>query len=164
MAEREDFEGSAREFANRVVAEGENFGRLGDLLGSATVALMSEWAEEDPEAYTEAESCAAALGVDWPGATDDAVWQVQEKLDDWAREQGYGFTVRTLVRVELMGGGPAGWLEFTIDGREIVKGVACYSDWFMPTHRVELDDNECDELARLYSVDMVAEDVESYVR
>lgn len=67
--------------------------------------------------------------------------------------QGYGLSLTTTVRIDLMGSGPAGWLELDFDSdNDLVGGRLAYNDWFQQAHKVALDMSELEQIMQVMNV------------
>lgn len=80
-------------------------------------------AERIKSEYLSQEAWFAELYAKADGGDDQATQEIYE--------QAYGITRYTVVRIELSGGGPASWLEATLDSdHELLKVEYVFSDWF----------------------------------
>ena len=100
---------------------------------------------------------ALAAEVDLPFLSDDTYGDLLERLDDG--EWGYGITKLTGVRVTLAGGGPAGWIDFTVDAdNALVRAEVFYCDWFQHPVGTVLSEQAAEDAARVYRLDVLVGD------
>ena len=141
----------------------------GDIAASAALArildeaddsgTLADWREADPETAAEADRLAEAIGFDLPD-TDDYVWQAREALTVHLTETaGYGVDVHKVIRVTLAGGGPSGWIEFTLDGEDgsLIRTEIAFCDWFQEPIRTTLTREEGLAAYDRYQVDLLTE-------
>lgn len=147
----------AKEFFDNVVADLTKEQRLTDLL-EAGEGTLTDWRENNPDDAAEADALAAELGFDIPN-TDDLVWQAADAFREHLWETGgYGADVFTTIRVTLAGGGPAGWVEFTVDKEDGLRSARVgYQDWFQTPVEFDLDDTAAQYAFHRYSADVIAD-------
>jgi len=156
----------ARQFISEVVREVNDADRLTRLLTEAgnpahRDLTIAEWAEEAPDDYSDAVAIADRLGFDLPGG-DTLTYDAEVTLSDFLLESGgYGANVYKTVRVTLAGGGPAGWIEFTVDPEDdsLIKASVGYCDWFQTPVVEVLSDGDADRAFARYRADLLAESV-----
>lgn len=129
------------------------------LVAFDTLARWTRW-------YNTVAEAVAAEGrktVDEIVRTLDLVWFISQQGDDGAditlddlvqhaREgnDGYGADVRQVVRITLAGGGPAGWIDFTLYGGEVEEAEVAYCDWFQTPRTFPLTGVALDAAIDLY--------------
>lgn len=155
--ETEAYEKAGRVFYDNIVADLTKEQLLTEILDAAD-GTLTEWRENNPKAAAEAEALAKALGFDLPH-TDDYCWQAANAFRESLYETGgYGADVFTTVRVTLAGGGPAGWIEFTVDqDGDLRTATISYVDWFRTPITFDLDDDTAAFAYSRYSADVLAE-------
>jgi hypothetical protein len=156
-SETEEYKAAAKRFHDSIVDDLTKEARLTALLQDGD-GTLTEWRENEPEDAAEAEALAKTLGFDIPH-TDDYVWQAANAFQEFLWETGgYGADVYTTVRVTLAGGGPAGWIEFTVNQDGDLRGARVgYVDWFQLPVEFDLDDDTAEFAFSRYSADVIAE-------
>lgn len=149
MTETTTFQEDAKKWTDGRASALVAFGSLMGTLNEHGGETLEEWREVEPGTYADAVVAADLLGFEWP-TTDDDVDDVGDALSEWTYEQGYGVSVLQVVKVELMGGGPAGWLEFTYSDGELIRGEVAYNDWFEAPYRRALNEDELSGAEMLY--------------
>lgn len=125
-----DYTTAANTFIDAVTSEVDNARRLTSILRDID-GTLAEWREENPAEAAEADRLAEALGFDIPN-TDDCGWQAYSEFQDFLTETaGYGAEVTRKVTVTLAGGGPSGWIDFTLDNEDrLLEASVSYCDWW----------------------------------
>lgn len=149
---------AANRFIADVLIEIDAATNLARLLEAHDDSLtLAEWRETDPVTAVMADELAEQIGFDLPN-TDDYVWQAVDALNDHLiQTAGYGFDVHKIVRITLAGGGPAGWIDFTLDGGGELRGAAVsYCDWWQTPVTRELTVDEAAAAYDRYRVELIA--------
>lgn len=151
-----DYQTEARKFFTSVRDGLHNEQDLIELLDAAD-GTLAEWREDNPDAI-EADRLATEIGFDIPH-TDDYCWQAADALREYLSETGgYGADVYKTIRIILAGGGPSGWIEFTVDQDGGLRGARVgYVNWFQMPVEFDLDDADAEFAFRRYSADVLAE-------
>lgn len=91
----------------------------------------------------------SSLEWDWEEFLDKSYDDVVQHLEESHRS--YGWTQVVTVRIELMGGGPAGWVEIDLDPEDetILGGRLAYNDWYQTPYKVHLDSDEVEAIVRI---------------
>lgn len=155
MTERENFEQAADQWIDRVVRD---FRSLDDLLRRLHdydngIIVAPEDGEEPEDDFVQLVELLEAYDFMAEDLEDT------DALRDQIREEseGYGASLTTVVRIELMGGGPAGWLNLEIDASdrwpEFVGGEIAYCDWFQVPRVRKLNPAEVDAIVNTMQLD-----------
>jgi hypothetical protein len=151
LTQAETYAADAARFASAIIDDITAAERLNDLL----VAGLNGTASESDD-YAEIIQLATALEID----VDDheLLSEVADRLDQRTSEWGYGSTVHTVVRVILAGGGPEGWIDFTVDEKKrLVSAEIGYRDWWQQPVTVALTDEQASAAFTLYRIDILAD-------
>lgn len=85
--------------------------------------------------------------------------EIAQRLTVLTSEWGYGTDTRTVVRVTLAGGGPEGWIDFTLDERKALIGAEVgYRDWWQTAITTPLTDDQAAAAYSLYRVEWLVGD------
>jgi hypothetical protein len=153
MTTQNDYQADARQFVASFRDGLRHEIGLVELLQNAD-GTLADWREAFPTEATEADRLAEEIGFDIPN-TDDYCWQAAEALDEHLSETGgYGYSVHKVIRITLAGGGPAGWIDFTVDeNATLLTAVVNYQDWFQTAITFTLSDTEAESAYNRYNVD-----------
>jgi hypothetical protein len=157
MPDPEQYYKDAKRFIGNVISEADASQRLAAILGNAD-GTLAQWREAKPEEAAEADRLAEAIGFDIPN-TDDYCWQASEALTDHLYETaGYGIDRHRVLRITLAGGGPSGWIEFTLDSDDnLEKATVSYCDWFREPITHILNETEAQTAYDRYYVDLLSQ-------
>ena len=96
--------------------------------------------------------------IDLPVELDQECNELSENLDDLLVDWGFGHAKHTVVRVVLAGGGPEGWIDFTVDrDRTLVSAEVGYRDWWQKAITTPLSDELAAAAYDLYGVELLIE-------
>ena len=152
----EDYAKAAAQFHESVIADLEAAHGIHQWLADhfrGFNATLADWRDSEDEGerddYAELAGHVATLDL-WLGDVelgDITPGMLEESLTTWRHEYGYGLDIKTVVRVTLAGGGPAGWLDLTYskDDRghlQIDKAEVAYCDWFQTPLSKTIEDPE----------------------
>ena len=151
ITEKEHYAADAARFTESIIGQIDGAERLRALLTSSWETTV---AESDDRAEIERLCALLDLAVD----ADQRCSDVIDSLNDLTAEWGYGYEKRTVVRVVLAGGGPAGWIDFTMDeDNRLVGAEVGYVNWWQEPVVTPLSDELADAAYALYSVDVLVE-------
>lgn len=157
MADRNDFETAAKDFAARVIADVHAVDLITRLAGQYdTVAEVRHGDADDAAALAAALDTLGIGTVSDDDADETSLWDVERVAREYVG--GYGAGVEKVVTVTLAGGGPSGWIEFRIDtDNEVTGATVFYCDWFETPYPVVLSGDDLDAAEAAYRpVDLLA--------
>jgi hypothetical protein len=151
LTQAETYAADAARFASNIINDITAADRLNSLLSEVWDVSVSA-----SDHYDEIVRLASALEMTFdPDERGDIV---ADRLNERTAEWGYGSTVHTVVRVILAGGGPEGWIDFTVDeNKRLVSAEVGYRDWWQQPVSVALTDEQASAAFTLYRIDILAD-------
>ena len=151
--EQDNYIADAARFANSIVEQISAAKQLRILLCNSWESNRTIGESDDAEQIIQ-----LCKVIDLPVELSQECDELSDLLDNLLVEWGYGYTKHTVIRVMLAGGGPEGWIDFTVNQEHtLISAEISYRDWWQKVITTPLSDELAAAAYDLYAVELLLE-------